>query len=102
MSSFILYSCLILKLDLFLFYFMYLCFVCVYVCIPCVCLVPKEASTPPTTDGSESPGGCWDLNSRPLPEQHRLLTTEPFLLVFVCLLVFTQARVYGSHGQIFK
>ena len=48
--------------------------------VHCSCLQTYQKGTfDNIADGSEPPGGCWDLNSGPLKEQLVLLTTEPFL-----------------------
>ena len=44
-------------------------------CIP----AGQKRAPDPITDGCEPPGGCWELNSRPLEEQAMLFTTEPSL-----------------------
>lgn len=54
-------------------YFSFLCIdwwiVCIYVCVKV--LDPLELEL----DGSESPGGCWELNPGPL-EKHQMLLTD--------------------------
>jgi hypothetical protein len=60
--------------DLFLFFNLW------YVCV-CVCVSTesKKMSDPPgsgVTDGCELPCGCWDLNSGPLQERQKYLSTE--------------------------
>lgn len=48
---------------------------CMYVCAPCVCLMPKERGTGVGSPGArvmggcELPHGCWGLNPDPLQEQ---------------------------------
>ena len=72
-----------------------------YVCIQCMCLMPKESRTgyrfPGTgvTDDSELPCGCWELNLGPLEEQPVRLATEPSLWAILVILSvhYTQLEV---------
>jgi hypothetical protein len=62
------------------------CFACMYVCVPCVCLVPvkvarRDVRSPGAgVSGSCEPSrGCWEPRCDPLQEQPMLLVTEPSL-----------------------
>ena len=75
----------ILKIFLHLFnlFYVYECFAYMYVCVPCVYMIPprrpeKDIKYPGTgvTDNCEPPCGCWELNLGPLQEQQVLLTSE--------------------------
>lgn len=63
-----------------------MCFACMFVNIPHLCLVLIEAkngvrginfSGTGLTDSCELECGCWELNSGPLQKQQVLLATEP-------------------------
>lgn len=62
---------------LYLFY-VYEYFFCMYVCIPCTCLVPEEfrksVGSPESgvADDCEPPCGCWETNPGPLEELSHL------------------------------
>lgn len=59
----------------FSFYLFIFIVLCVWVCLPPVCLWTTHAGD---WRGGESTCGCWDLNSSPL-QQQVLLITEPSL-----------------------
>ena len=70
------------------------CFACLYVCVSCVYLAPKEARRGLSDllelelcmDGCEPPYECWDSNSGPVDKQPVLLTAEPSLQPYkVCV-----------------
>ena len=46
-------------------------FACMYVYVPCLCLVSKSTGSSGTrvTDSCEPPCGCWELNPDSLEEQ---------------------------------
>lgn len=62
--------------------YVYECLTFMYICIPCVCLAPAEASrvhrTRAVTSSYDLSCGCWKLNPD-LLEQQVLLPTEPAL-----------------------
>lgn len=66
-------------------YFVYECFVHIYVCIPCVWLVPKmlekgiRSPGNEVIDGCKPPYRCGELNPGLLQEQQVLLNTDPSL-----------------------
>ena len=59
--------------------------VCMYVCIPCACLVLTMSEEGISSSGNgvrgscESPHECWEPHPGPLQEQQMLLLLEPFL-----------------------
>lgn len=63
--------------SFFISFYVYGCFVCMYICLPHVCLVPVEATVVLVLDGSEPSCGCWESNLSPLKEQPVLLAAEP-------------------------
>lgn len=62
--------------KLFLFY-MYKCLGYMHVGIPCMCVVPEEATR--VHQMVQVTDGCWRLNQDPLQKQQVLLTTEASL-----------------------
>lgn len=76
----------------FLKIYVYGCFASIFVCAPCVCLMPTEFRIG-VTGGHKPLCGWWELNLGPLPGQQVLLSAEPslqqpssfFFWVFYCL-----------------
>lgn len=75
-------------LSIYLFYFMYECFVCLSACLY-VHYIPAwwppkpeegaESSGVGVIDSCESPNRFWEPNLEPLQKQQVLVATEPFL-----------------------
>lgn len=62
--------------------FMHMGVLCLFVCLPHVCLVPTESRGcwgPWNWSYKVSPCGCWEYNLDPLEELPVWVTTEPFL-----------------------
>ena len=78
----------LLKMCLDLFH-VYEGFGCMYVCVPCACLVSMEMIDPQNwiLSSCEPSSGCWKLNPGPLQEQQVLQTTKPSLQPQVLLLL---------------
>ena len=65
---------------MFILFYMYGCFACMYVCTVWVQRSEEEVGSSGTgvTDGCELPCGCWEPNSGPLEEQAVPLSAEAF------------------------
>lgn len=93
--------------DFLLLFYFYICgcFVYMYVCGPCLCLVFVEvrrgSQFPETgvTDSCKFPCRSWELNLGPSKEQSLLLTTGPSLQLLLLLFGFYIYLLIGVQDR---